>query len=93
MKVNGREHLIKMIRSKYPFLSRCSKDIVDDIFSELHNIIDGLEPDDSVTILKFGRFKKTRREERNTVNPSNGEKMTVPAHDIIRFKYTKNKEQ
>lgn len=93
MKVNGRKILVEMVKKKYPFLNRCATSIVDDIFSELHTTIDELKPEDSVTILKFGRFKKTRRGGRYTKNPANGEKLFVPEHDIIRFKYNKAEEK
>ena len=89
MKINGRARLIEMIKRKYPFLDKCATNIVDDVFNELRTAIDELESEDSVTILKFGRFKKTRRETRITKNPATGEIMEVPEHDIVRFKYVK----
>lgn len=46
------------------------------------------EPGDRVAIPKFGTFTVIHKAERNGHNPSNGQPIVIPAHDVIVFKQT-----
>lgn len=40
----------------------------------------------SVTLIGFGTFKVVRRKARTGVNPRTGEKIKIPAKNVVKFK-------
>ncbi|MCH3995984.1 MAG: HU family DNA-binding protein [Prevotella sp.] len=51
------------------------------------NVCDG---DEEVSIPDFGRFYEKHVSERQGVNPANGDKITIEAHDKVVFKPSDN---
>lgn len=49
-------------------------------------ITDAVSSGDKVTITGFGTFEAMARAERTGVNPSTGEKITIPASKAVKFK-------
>lgn len=52
-------------------------------------ISESLKNKESITINNFGTFKTTEQKERNGVNPSNGEKIVIPAKTAPKFVFAK----
>jgi nucleoid DNA-binding protein len=49
-------------------------------------ISDALERDESVSLIGFGNFKTSYRQQRDGQNPQTGEKITIPGGRVVRFK-------
>jgi len=45
-----------------------------------------LKKGDKTTLIGFGTFGVSRREERNGRNPHTGEQLTIPARKVVSFK-------
>lgn len=43
---------------------------------------------DSITIFRFGTFKRTLANARTGVNPQTGEKISIPAHYAPKFQFS-----
>ncbi len=56
----------------------------------LDNIAEALQKGDVVTLAGFGSFKVVERAAREGRNPSNGEKIHIPASKIPKFSVGKN---
>jgi len=60
----------------------------------LDSLIDGIgeaikEEDDKISLPGFGTFSKVYRKARQGVNPATGEKMTIEARHVVKFKLGK----
>lgn len=55
----------------------------------LCGISDTLNENTIVTIRDFGSFRLSQRSERTSHNPITGEKMTIPAKEVVTFKPAK----
>jgi len=49
-------------------------------------ITEVLKKGDKITLIGFGTFGVSRREERNGRNPHTGEQLTIPARKVVSFK-------
>jgi nucleoid DNA-binding protein len=56
--------------------------IVDEVFN---TILETLANDEDVKIVEFGNFKVKHRAERVGVNPTNRDKMIIPAKKVLDF--------
>ena len=61
--------------------------LVDAVFSSIKEV---MQETDSLPLRNFGSFNKTHRKEREGINPSTGEKITIQAKEVVRFKASKN---
>lgn len=75
--------LADTIANKFELSKKQSKEIVT-MF--LDTIVDNVKQGNKVTFLGFGSFEKAHRKERQSTNPSTGEKMTIAATDYPKFK-------
>ncbi len=52
----------------------------------LNAIADALKSGDKVALIGFGTFAINERPAREGVNPANGNKITIPAKKVVKFK-------
>lgn len=52
----------------------------------LEAIAGALAKDDKVTLVGFGTFAVTKKEERQGINPRTKETITIPARNTVKFK-------
>ena len=52
----------------------------------LETIMEAVKKEGEVRITGFGTFKKSKRAARTGVNPATGEKIKIPAMDVVTFK-------
>ena len=52
----------------------------------ISSIVDALKSGDSVTLIGFGTFSVSQRAKREGRNPQTGEKITIPAKNVVKFK-------
>lgn len=64
-----------------------AKETIDAVFTA---IAKGLVAGEKITITGFGTFEVKDKPERLGVNPSTGEKITIPARKSVAFKAAKN---
>ena len=50
------------------------------------SIAEALESNEKVSLIGFGTFSTKMRAERQGINPSNGEVITIPEKNVIKFK-------
>ena len=50
------------------------------------NVMAGVKKEGEVRIMWFGTFKKSKRNARTGVNPATGEKIKIPAMNVVSFK-------
>jgi DNA-binding protein HU-beta len=62
------------------------KDTLAALEAVLSVITEALASGDKVTLVGFGTFEARDRKERQGVNPSTGEKMTIPAARVVGFR-------
>lgn len=62
-------------------------EVVDAIFSTMKSTLSG---ERSVRIRNFGVFEVTERSGRTGVNPTNGERLFIPAHKSLSFRPSRN---
>ena len=75
------------IESKIAHETGISKKTVSTIVeSFLSTVTDTLSEGETVRLVGFGTFQTTERKERVGVNPSNGEKITIPASKKPSFR-------
>jgi DNA-binding protein HU-beta len=55
-----------------------------DVF--LANMIDAMKKGDRVTLVGFGSFRIVKRAAQKGRNPRTGERLEIPAHNVVKFK-------
>lgn len=60
------------------------------VASVLETIRDTVKNGGKVSVVGFGSFTKELRSEREGVNPSTKERMTIPAKNVVKFKASKD---
>ena len=78
-----KENLIERVAEACGSTKSMSRSHIDAIFSVISQC---LKNDDFITIIKFGTFKITRRNERIGRNPRTGDKITISAKNAPTFK-------
>lgn len=73
----------KKIGEKHGLSNKESKEIVQTF---LDTLVSEVKSGSKVAFLGFGSFEKGHRKERQSTNPSTGEKMTISATDYPKFK-------
>jgi len=58
--------------------------------SILKKITEALNTGEGITLVGFGSFSVSNREERQGKNPQTGEAIKIPARKVVRFKAGKN---
>ena len=65
---------------------RTKKESAEIIQNVIETIMGAVASGEKVTFTGFGSFEAVNRAERNGVNPSNGEKIVIPAKKVPKFK-------
>jgi DNA-binding protein HU-beta len=55
-----------------------------DVF--LANMIDAMKKGDRVTLVGFGSFRVVKRAAQKGRNPQTGQRLEIPAHNVVKFK-------
>jgi DNA-binding protein HU-beta len=58
--------------------------------SVLAHMSDAMEKGERMTLSGFGSFKVVERAEQKGRNPQTGQSITIPAHNVVKFKPGKN---
>ena len=82
----NKKSIASEIAKKYELSQKMYQEIVDSIFEEMKEC---LVSGGTVDIAKFGKYEVVERKERQGVNPSTGEKITIPASKALKFKASK----
>lgn len=64
------------------------KDAAIAVDAVVSSIMGAIENGDKVQLVGFGTFSTVEQEERERHNPRTGEKITVPAHKVPKFKFS-----
>jgi DNA-binding protein HU-beta len=83
----NKSDLINAVAKEANLTKKAASDAVEATFSAIQ---DALAKGEKVTLVGFGTFEVRERKERQGVNPSTGEKITIPATVVPAFKPGKN---
>lgn len=86
MYVLNKKSLASDIADKHDLTKKEALMIVDSVFDEIKNC---LASNGKVDISGFGKFETVERKERQGINPSTQEKITIPASKSLKFKASK----
>ena len=79
----NRTELIDKVAKESALGKAAAEQVVNSVFSA---IAEAMKSGDKVTILGFGTFSVTERAAREGRNPQSGEKITIPAKKVVKFK-------
>jgi DNA-binding protein HU-beta len=80
----NKQELLRKVKELNPDLTM--KATATALEAVLDVITEALASGDKVTLVGFGTFEARNRKERQGVNPSTGEKMTIPAARVAGFR-------
>ena len=80
---NDKTALIEAIAAELDVSKRLAGDLVN---AFVKNVMNGVKKEGEVRIMGFGTFKKSKRNARTGVNPATGEKIKIPAMNVVAFK-------
>lgn len=86
MYILNKKSLASDIADKHDLTKKEALAIVDSVFEEIKNC---LANEGKVDISGFGKFEVVERKERQGINPSTKEKITIPASKTLKFKASK----
>ena len=75
--------LIEAIAAEVDVSKRLAGDLVN---AFVKNVMNSVKKEGEVRIMGFGTFKKSKRNARTGVNPATGEKIKIPAMNVVTFK-------
>ncbi|WP_212113334.1 HU family DNA-binding protein [Candidatus Shikimatogenerans silvanidophilus] len=75
--------LINILSKKTDISKTITKNFLDNFISI---IINSISKKEKVSIIDFGTFLFNKRKERYGVNPKTGEKIKIPAKNVVKFK-------
>jgi DNA-binding protein HU-beta len=75
--------LIETIAAEVAVSKKLAGDLVN---AFVKNIMNGVKKEGEARIMGFGTFKKSKRNARTGVNPATGEKIKIPAMNVVSFK-------
>ena len=79
----SKEKMVEELQRRAELETKVQAEAVYD--TVLESIMDALAKGDDVTFRGFGTFSVTQRKARQGVNPSTGEKITIPAQKAVKF--------
>ena len=79
--------LIETVSKKCKISKAAAKVAVTTLFGEIRTAV---KRGSSVQVSDFGTYKVVKRKARNGVNPSNGQKIKIPARKVVKFTAGKN---
>ena len=79
----NKTELIDKVAKESALSKAAAEQVVNNVFS---TIADAMKTGDKVTLVGFGTFSVTERAAREGRNPRSGEKITIPAKKVVKFK-------
>ena len=79
----NKTELIDKVAQESAFSKSAAEQVVNSVFSA---IAETMKTGDKVTLLGFGTSSVTERAAREGRNPQSGEKITIPAKKVVKFK-------
>jgi DNA-binding protein HU-beta len=78
----SKDDLIKEISDQTKLAKKEASQALDAIFQVIEQ---SLSQGEDISLVGFGAFKVSKREERNGRNPRTGDSMTIPATKVVKF--------
>ncbi len=82
----SKKMLIEKVAAATGASNKDAKKLLETVFEEITN---GLKKNKKVAISGFGNFELKKRAKRMGVNPRTGEKVTIPAKTVLKFRALK----
>ena len=82
-----KKEMVAIFAERGEFLTKAEAERKLDILLEI--ITETVSKGEEVRLSGFGTFSRIDKEARNGVNPSNQEKITIPAKKVVKFKVAK----
>ncbi len=79
----NKAELVEKVAGKVGLTKKDVNNVVDAVTSA---ITDSLAGGEKVTLVGFGTFQVQKRKARQGVNPQTGDKISIPAKDVPKFK-------
>lgn len=79
----NKAELVEKVAGEVGLTKKDVNNVVDAVTSA---ITDSLANGEKVTLVGFGTFQVQKRKARQGVNPQTGEKISIPAKDVPKFK-------
>ena len=79
----NKAQLVEKVAGEVGLTKKDVNNVVDAMTSAITNSLAGGE---KVTLVGFGTFQVQKRKARQGVNPQTGEKISIPAKDVPKFK-------
>lgn len=79
----NKTELIDKVAKESALSKAATEQVVNSVFSA---IAEAMKSGDKVTLVGFGTFSVTERAAREGRNPKSGEKITIPAKKVAKFK-------
>ncbi len=79
----NKAELVEKVAGEVGLTKKDVNNVVDAVTSA---ITDSLAGGEKVTLVGFGTFQVQKRKARQGVNPQTGEKISIPAKDVPKFK-------
>ncbi len=86
LKIMNKVDLVELVAEKARLTKKDATVAVDEVFE---GMVEALARGEEVRIAGFGSVVVKERKPRQGVNPSTGEKMTIPAAKVVGFKAAK----
>jgi len=81
--VMNKAELVEEVADQTGLTRKVSREAVNAVISA---ITDTLARNERVTLVGFGTFEVRKRKARTGVNPQTGERLDIPARNVVRFK-------
>lgn len=78
----SKDNLVKAISDQTQLPKKEASDALDAIFKVIEQ---SLSQGEDISLIGFGSFKVSKREERNGRNPRTGDSITIPATKVVKF--------
>ena len=79
----NKAELVEKVAGEVGLTKKDINNVVDEVTSA---ITDSLADGEKVTLVGFGTFQVQKRKARQGVNPQTGDKISIPAKDVPKFK-------
>lgn len=82
----NKAEIINNIAEEHGITKVAAKAIFEQVFEDVVAAMTSKKAGNKITIPGFGTFKMEKRAARNGVNPKTGEKIKIPAKQVVKFK-------
>lgn len=85
----NKKELIDRLAEEYNISKKDAKAIFEQVFDDITAAFMSKKADNKFQVPGFGAFKMEKRPARTGVNPKTGEKMKIPAKQVVKFSASK----